>query len=100
MATREVRRKRLLAVLRAIPRAVTQAVSDTFGSPPRILGRRSLSITSQKLARPSASSHEHPFSNGDILEKLGIPEITGKLDSESPVDVTTSWSPCRTMVDV
>lgn len=47
-----------------------------------------------------ASPQEHPFSNGDIFEKLGIPLVSGKLDSESSVDVTTNRSPCKTMVDV
>jgi hypothetical protein len=42
----------------------------------------------------------HPFSNGAVLEKLGIPEVPGNVDSESAVDVTTSRSPCKTMVDV
>src|ERR671919_69763 len=40
----------------------------------------------------------HPFSNGDVFEKLGIAEVPGKLDSESSVDVTTSRSSRRTIV--
>jgi hypothetical protein len=51
-----------------------------------------------RIVKPS--TQEHPFSNGDAFEKLGIPVVSGKLDSESSVDVTTSRSPCRTMVDV
>jgi hypothetical protein len=43
---------------------------------------------------------EHPFSNGEVFEKLGMPAVSGKLDSESFVDVTTSRPPCRAMIDV
>ena len=52
---------------------------------------------------PGGSIHEHSFSNireSEVPEKLGIPEVPGKLDSESLVEVTTSRSSRRTMVVV
>ena len=79
-------------------------IGPDLGRPPRRVGS-----SSEAGAMPSSEAtrivepgppQEHPFSNGDVFEKLGIPEVPGKLDSESSVDVTTSRSPCRTMVDV
>jgi hypothetical protein len=73
-------------------------------TPPRRVGSSARdSCHAQSEARrilEAVTPQEHPFSNGEVFEKLGIPEVPGKVDTESSVEVTMSRSPCRTMVDV
>jgi hypothetical protein len=65
---------------------------DPDGTPLRVT---TPSTPGPRPCRRRPSGHEQPSSNGALSEKLGMPGVPGKLDSESFVEITSSRSSSR-----